>query len=476
MMQHIKLNTTQLRLILVSISIGFFILLFTGATIAQETIPNSNQEGTQTESPAISDEENSTQETDDNGTEKEDTPKSTVSVRFSKNVSKVKELYGEGIVNHRIPISVSSDSFVDDYILINISVESRSDSLQDVEFQILTPTIVVPKKPEGEILGAQTYEIELRVNGDIKKEEIEELNLKIDITPSPKFDWNSENRYHTVEILDGKKAFEKENPFRIYVGTNFDFFDGASVDDIYGSAEVFLPNSFGKENRWGLIGGISQSQSLSFDSSEVAGISRKYFEQLPTANSDSVNVVSQSLDLSSRVSVNNTEMHINLFYNFLDGKNLKGHIGFQAMTVWRNYVYDYTYSNQSSETVLTSVNDVTSDVRTTPFQTPERRTRTYSDTYLGICVPLTYSSKYGEMFIQGGAGYLWIDEGNQIPYLNWKFRMTENKLGITLGGEIFAIIRGTNAEVNVGTNRLNTLYNIYVAKAFDLSKLTGYGE
>jgi len=400
--------------------------------------------------------------------------KPVVKISFSENLSKAKELYGDGIVIHKIPITVSSDSFIDDYVLINVSVKSKTDTLLVEEFEIITKTIVIPKKAEGELLVNEQYYIEVKINSDIIKEESEFLELQLSTTASDQFETLVDYKYHTLEIVDGVNPFDSDNPFRVYIGSNFNFFDGATVENLFGSVEAFLPNSFGHEERFGLIGGITQSQALSYDSASVDGINRQYFENTPTGNVDSANVISQSLSLKSEVSVQNTEMHINLFYNYYKGEKLKLHAGIQGMTVWRKYIYDYTYTNQQSDTLFTPISEVSDNVRSTPFPTPDRRTRSFTDTYVGACFPITYSSKYGELFIQQGVGCLWIAEGERRPYLNWKFRLTEKKLGITFGGEIFSVINGNDASP--GTRRLNTLYNIYIAKAWDLSKLVGYGE
>lgn len=463
--------------------ISTMIIFLTINTIAiaqtdQQTTDPTLSEGNATE---VNEGEQGTEAEDDDtgenpGNEDEVQAVPEIEISFVNNTSKVKEKYGEGLVVHNVPIRVSSEDHIPGNVLINVLVHAKSDSLTDEEFRILTPTLILTEKAENEVLGEHTLEIQIQINNDIAEEELETLDIALSVTQQDSFQTKFNNKYHTIEILDGKIPFDKNNPFRIYAGTNFDFFNGAKIDDIYGSAEVFLPNSFGKNNEYGLIAGVSQSQTLSFDSLTIEGITREYADQIITEDVDTVNLTTQRFDRSSRVSVQNTELHINVFRSIFDASNLKVHFGLQGMTVWRSYIYDYEYTNQFSETVEVAVNDISSNIGTRPLPTPARRVRNYSDTYAGLCFPITYSSQYGELFIQQGIGCLWIDEGKQIPYLNWKFRITENKLGLTFGGEIFSVIRGKNAEVRAGSNRLDTLYNIYIAKVFDLSNLTGYRE
>ena len=283
-------------------------------------------------------------------------------------------------------------------------------------------------------------------------------------------------------VLDSLKAEGKNSPFKVSVGTSFDFFSGNSTTDLYYDVSFFVPsiwdtttNKNGKKttktfkNRLGLDFAFYQTR-VSGDTTRPNLNIESPIEDISNLPSDSVIQVTRRTYAIERTQVNeNIGLYISPTYEITEN--------FYGLLHWEGIYRRRRVNLNTTLSTLDTIDMLVSELpERIPFG-PDEGVSSYEQSpsfraYVGVGFLLDMTISSVNFRLKPVIGKAWYNEGlgsrmqnDQGLFYLLNVRLIENNSGIKLGGEIRKLPSGEDGSADIV---------IYLSKQFSIDKLAEF--
>ncbi|MEZ0608977.1 hypothetical protein ACAW74_10705 [Fibrella sp. WM1] len=317
----------------------------------------------------------------------------------------------------------------------------------------------------------QAVIIELKT--DSKAEDFEVINLKLAV-PAPNAVGGK--GLHTIVVNDVDQDSPSLSPFRIAIGSNFDYLNNAAeLKNLFFGFEAFAPTAFNKKKNWALSGfhiGFGWSQNFSADSSGNNRIIQS--QAIGRINSDCTLVRTSEYVRGTTQRINNFNFFASHLarYWFNEAGTLEAYFTIRFEGIRRNFDTRYTYELDTANvsrvkrpiSAYPTFNDVTKVTN---------RQQSFYDFYLSAGFPFKWepSSDAVELRFNPMFGYGWFSSPfhqsspgrfDRFFYVA-QLSIIEKKFGFRIGGEVRGSFGG-----------LAPYYTLTLSKVFTLRKFEDY--